>query len=73
MTQNVKVYPIGTKFRPVGRKHGKVCTVTDILKTYNSKNQLVKVRYVATYEFAGQTVTNYDVVHATIFRGIANL
>lgn len=62
-------YAIGTKFKPVGRKPGQVCTVTDILKTRNSKGELVQVRYVATHEFMGQTVTDRDVVETTIARG----
>ena len=59
---------IGTKFTTRG-KHPKECIVTDILKTYNSKGELVSTRYVATHEFLGQTVTDYDVVAVTIQRG----
>jgi len=46
------------------------CVVTDILKTYNSRNELVSIRYVATHQFLGQTVTDYDVVETTIARGL---
>jgi hypothetical protein len=62
-------YSIGTKFMTNG-KYPKECTVTDIYKTYNSKNELVKTRYVATHEFLGQIVTDYDVVQPTIGRGL---
>lgn len=58
---------IGTQYECRGR----LCTVTDILKTYNSKNELVKVRYVATHELIGQVVTDYDVVETTILRALA--
>ena len=61
-------YPIGTRFTPLG-KFQTENTVTDILKTYNSKGDLVRVRYVATHTFMGQTVTHHDIAPATIARG----
>jgi hypothetical protein len=62
-------YPIGTKYKTRG-KAPRLCEVVDILKTYNSKGELVKTRYVATHSFMGQTVTDYDVVKTTIAIGI---
>ena len=62
-------YAIGTQYTPNG-KVKRLCTVTDILKTYNSKGELVRTRYVATHDFCGQLVTDYDVVAPTIGRGI---
>ena len=62
-------YPIGTKFKTQS-KFPKECTVIDIYKTYNNKNELVKTRYVAIHEFLGQTITDYDVVQPTIGRGL---
>lgn len=62
-------FKIGTKFVP-NRKHKITCTVVDILKTYNSQDTLVKVRYVATHDFMGQTVTDHDVLDTTIARGL---
>jgi hypothetical protein len=62
-------YAIGTKFKSRG-KSPRLCTVIDILKTYNSKSELVKTRYVATHEFMGQVVTNYDLPAATIAMGL---
>lgn len=59
----------GTKFMSRG-KHPRVCTVTDVLTTTNLAGEVVKVRYVATHEFAGQTITDYDVCDTTIARGI---
>lgn len=60
---------IGTKFNS-GGKAPRECTVVDVYKTYNSRNELVKTTYVATHEFLGQTVTNYDVPRAMIQRGL---
>ena len=56
---------IGTKYMSRG-KHPRECTVEDIHKTYDSKGNLVKTRYVASHEFLGQKVYNYDVCGATI-------
>lgn len=58
-------FPIGTKFTPK-RKHAAECTVVDVYRTYNSAGELVKLRYVTQHQFLGQTLTNYDVVDATI-------
>lgn len=62
-------FNIGTQFKTRG-KHPRLCTVTDILKTYNSAEELVSIRYVATHEFMGQTVTDRDVVETTIAMGL---
>lgn len=64
-------YSIGTQFQSHD-KHSKTCTITDILKTYNSKGECVKLRYVTTHEFLGQTVTDHDVVETTIARSLFN-
>lgn len=62
-------YPLGTTFKTRG-KAPKLCTVVDVLKTYNLAGDLVKVRYVATHEFMGQTVTDSDVPATTIAMGL---
>lgn len=62
-------YPIGTKFKSSG-KFPRECTVIDVLKTFNSKNELVKVRYVATNQMVGQVVKNNDVCATEIARGL---
>ena len=62
-------YEIGTKFKTRG-KAPRFCEVVDVLKTYNSKGELVKTRYVATHDFMGQKVTDYDLVATTIAMGI---
>jgi hypothetical protein len=71
MNTAAATYEIGTKFIPVGRV-ARECTVIDILRTYNSANELVRVRYVATHTFAGQLITESDVCAATIARGLIN-
>tara|TARA_R110000787_G_scaffold285165_1_gene399996 strand:+ start:174 stop:485 length:312 start_codon:yes stop_codon:yes gene_type:complete len=65
-------YPIGTEYLTRG-KHPRLCTVTDIWKTYDSKGDLVRKRYVATHDVLGQTVTDRDVVEVTIARGVQAL
>lgn len=62
-------YPIGTLFKTRG-KAPRLCTVVDIYKTYNLAGELVKTRYVATHEFCGQLVNDYDVVATTIAMGL---
>jgi len=62
-------YAIGTQYTPRG-KNKTLCTVTDILKTYNMRGELVHTRYVATHYFLGQLGIDYDVVAPTIARGL---
>lgn len=62
-------FKIGTQYLSSG-KHKKLCTVQDILKTYNSKNELVDVRYVSSHLYMGQMVRDYDVCKVTIQRGL---
>lgn len=61
-------FTIGQKFIQGGKRKDE-CVVTDILKTYNHAGELVKIRYVATHLFMGQTVTDYDVTDTAIARG----
>lgn len=61
-------FEIGQRYKTSG-KYPNICTVVDILSTYNSAGELVKIRYVATHDFLGQPVTDYDVVDTTIARG----
>lgn len=64
------MYAIGTKYTPA-RKHATECTIVDIHTTTNLAGEIVKVRYVSTHAFLGQTVTDYDVVPVTIARALA--
>jgi len=61
-------YAIGTQFKTRG-KSPKLCTVVDVLKTYNAAGALVQTRYVAEHQFMGQTVTDRDVCDTTIAMG----
>ena len=60
---------LGKQYKPRGRKHPKLCTVVDVLKTYNKDGELVRTRYVSEHEFLGQTVIDRDVCETTILRG----
>ena len=59
---------IGTQYYSAG-KHPKLCTVIDIYKTYNSKNELVNTSYVTTHEFLGQIIKEHNIPAVTIQRG----
>lgn len=59
---------IGTRFIRRGTKRKDIETVTDIYTTYNSKGEVVSIRYVATHEFMGQVITDHDIVKTTILR-----
>lgn len=61
-------FGIGQQYVTRGR-HKKLCTVRDVLRTYNHANELVDVRYVATHEFLGQVVTDYSVPETTVAMG----
>lgn len=63
-------FTIGQIFKPVGKTY--LCTVTDVLKTTNSRGELVAVRYVATHDFMGQCVTDSNVLETTIARGLVS-
>jgi hypothetical protein len=63
-------FRVGHQFTTRG-KAPRTCTVIDILKTYDLKGNLVQVRYVATHEFMGQTLTDSNVCDATIAMGSA--
>ena len=63
---------IGTMFMSYG-KHKKECIVTDIYKTYNNSGELVKKTYVATHDFCGQIITEYDIPESTIRRNIITI
>ena len=65
-------FTIGTQYMSAG-KYKRLCTVCDILKTYNNAGELVCIRYVATHDFMGQTVMDCQVVDATIARGLFEL
>lgn len=61
-------FQIGMQYMTRGRYPHK-CTVIDIHRTYDSTGALIKVRYVTTHEFMGQSVTDYDVPEVSIAMG----
>lgn len=62
-------FNIGQQYKTMG-KQSKICTIVDIHKTYDSKGEMVKLRYVSEHEFCGQTLKDEDVVETTIARGL---
>lgn len=61
-------FKIGEQFKTRG-KSPRICTIVDIYKTFNSAGKLVRLRYVATHDFAGQVVTDYDVPETAVAMG----
>jgi hypothetical protein len=62
--ENRKLYPIGTKYIAEGKRKD-IETVTEIFKTYNSKNELVKIEYIVEHDFLNQKIS-HAVCHTTI-------
>ena len=61
-------FKIGQKFIPRGKDV--IHTIIDIHTTRNTKDEVVKLRYVTEHEFCGQKVRNFDTVDATIARAV---
>lgn len=72
MTNRIVRFPIGQQFMS-GGKHPRLCTVIDILKTFNNAGDLVRISYVAEHEFLGQKVTSWDNCDTTVARGAMDL
>lgn len=68
MAEKQPRYAIGQQYYTRG-KAPRLCTVTDIWRTYNAAGELVRLRYVATHEFMGQLLTDRDVVETSIDLG----
>jgi hypothetical protein len=61
-------FQIGQQFMSPG-KHPRLCTVTDILRTYNAEGSLIHTRYEATHAGPfGSSITNHDVCETSIAR-----
>lgn len=58
---------IGTTYTALGKRKD-VCTVIDILKTYNHAGEIVKIRYLCVHDFMGQQVEHEECA-VTIQRG----
>jgi hypothetical protein len=65
-------YSIGDKYITRGRRKD-VCTIIDIHTTTNASDEVVKITYVATHDFLGQIVTNYEVYETTISMGLLSI
>lgn len=63
-------FKIGTVYKLPRNQHGLVCTVVDIHTTTNAAGEVVRVSYVTTHEFCGQTVFDYNVCDTTIARSL---
>lgn len=64
-------YPIGTQYMTRG-KHPNLCTVTDQLTTTNAAGDVIKIRYIATHDFCGQSVMDEDVLEIAVSMGLIN-
>lgn len=64
-------FPIGTIFMS-GGKHPRRCVVRDILTTRNLAGEIVRIRYVADHDFAGQVMRDPDVSPVTIARSFVS-
>lgn len=62
---------IGTQWQARGKRKD-LCTVIDILKTYNNAGELVKTEYKSTHDLCGQKVSHID-CSVTITMGAARL
>lgn len=58
-------FSVGQKFYSHG-KNPKLCTVLDILTTYNLAGEVIRIRYVAEHEILGQKVIDHDVLETSI-------
>lgn len=63
-------FEIGTHY--INSKN-RLCVIKDILKTFNSKGELIKTRYVAEHDFMGQKIEDNDVLHISIQKGMEAL
>jgi hypothetical protein len=62
-------FNIGQQYCTRG-KASRLCTIVDILKTYNSAGELVQIRYVSTHQFMGQAVTDSNVCETAVAMGL---
>jgi len=63
-------FKIGLQFMPMGLKHPKLETIVDVLRTYNSNNELVELYYVTEHDFFGQKVRRGMVTDTHIARSL---
>ena len=63
-------FEIGTTYELKRNKSSQVKTIVDVYKTYNSKNELVDLRYVTEHDFLGQKMTDRHVTDTEIARAL---
>jgi len=61
-------FKIGTKFIRRNSKRQDIETITDIYTTKNIKGKIVKITYVASHNFMGTIIHDYDILAPTIAR-----
>lgn len=62
-------FKVGTTYQ-TRSKHPRVCTVVDIHTTTNLAGEVVRIGYLTSHDFCGQTVLEHDVCDTTIARGL---
>ena len=62
-------FKVGDTYKTRG-KHPRLCTIRNILSTYNLQGELVRIRYVADHELNGHVITDYDVCETTVLMGV---
>lgn len=65
-------FAVGTQYLSRG-KHPRLYTVSKQLTVTDETGEVIKRYYWATHEFLGQTITDHDVLDATVSIGISSL
>lgn len=68
MPERQPKFDVGTRFKTRGKKP-RHCTIVDIYRTYNVAGELVRLEYVATHTFAGQSISE-RVSETTVAMGL---
>jgi hypothetical protein len=68
-------WPIGTKYKRVGKHNPDVRTVIDVLRTFNSAGDLVEVQYRGEYQWYEDPEGSYKEVvdELTVTKGVIRL
>lgn len=65
-------FTIGMTFTSHNPKHKGEWRIDDIYRTYNIRNELIKVFYVCSKDYLGQRLSRYDVTSTEIARSLFN-
>lgn len=63
-------FTIGTVFTRKRKNSAQDYTIVDIYRTYDSKDNLVKLRYVGECKFLGQTIIDSEITDTEIARSL---